>query len=114
MKKNTPAYLFKDLSRAEAVVLKAQYDVVAGKWPENFDEAILVLPSPNTMPDMLVYGIGLRDTKELEDMLSKIMAGEAVENKDKPLEFTYDELLNLDFRVVDATDTYKYNEKYDI
>ena len=94
--------------------LESQYDVLAGKWPENFDEAILVLPSPNTMPDMLVYGIGLRDTKELEDMLSKIMAGEAVENKDKPLDFTYDELLNLDFRVVNATDTYKYNEKYDI
>ena len=94
--------------------LESQYDVLAGKWPENFDEAIIVLPSPNTMPDMLVYGIGLRDTKELEDMLSKIMAGEAVEDKNKPLEFTYDELLNLDFRVVDATDTYKYNEKYDI
>ena len=94
--------------------LESQYDVLAGKWPESYDEAILVLPSPNSMPDMLVYGIGLRDTKELEDMLSKIMAGEAVENKDKPLEFTYDELLNLDFRVVDATDTYKYNEKYDI
>ena len=86
--------------------LESQYDVLAGKWPENFDEAIIVLPSPITMPDMLVYGIGLRDTKELEDMLSKIMAGEAVEDKNKPLEFTYDELLNLDFRVVDATDTY--------
>ena len=81
---------------------------------ENYDEAILVLPAANTMPDMLVYGIGLRDTKELENMLSKIMAGEAVENNNEPMEFTYEELLNLDLRVVDATDTYKYNEKYDI
>ena len=94
--------------------LEEQYRVLAGRWPESFDEAILVLPSANTMPDMLVYGIGLRDTKELENMIAKIMAGEAVENEGEPMDFTYDELLNLEFKVVDATDTYKYNEKYDI
>ena len=94
--------------------LHANYDVLAGRWPENFDEAILVLPEPNGMPDLLVYSLGLRDSKELESMLAKIMAGEAVENTNAPLEFTYDELLQLPLKVVDPTATYKYNAEYNI
>lgn len=94
--------------------LQEQYDVLAGRWPENYDEAILVLPEPNGMSDLLVYSLGLRDNKELEDMLSKIMAGEAVENTNEPLEFTYDELMQIPLKVVDASDTYKYNAEYDI
>ena len=94
--------------------LKSQYDVLAGRWPKEFNEVILVLPEANAMPDMLVYGLGLRDLDELEDMIAKIMEGEKVENKNKPLEFTYEELMNLELKLIDATDTYKYNKKYKI
>ena len=90
------------------------YDVLAGQWPSSYDEAILVLTEPHGITDMLVYSLGLRDSKELKDMISKIMDGQVVENSNKPLEFTYEDFLNLDFRVVNASDTYKYNSKYDI
>lgn len=95
-------------------VLEGQYDVLAGRWPKNYDEVILVLPEPNGMPDMLVYSLGLRDSNEMKDMLSKIMAGEAVEEPSKPLEFTYDELMKLPYKLVDASATYKYNETYGV
>lgn len=94
--------------------LKEQYDVLAGTWPSNYDEAIIVLPEPNGMPDLLVYSLGLRDNKELESMLAKVMAGEAVENSNEPLDFTYEELMNLPLKIVDASDTYKYNAEYGI
>ena len=94
--------------------LKSQYDVLAGKWPEKYDEVILVLPEANGMPDLLVYSLGLRDSKELEDMIAKIMKGEKVENKNQALEFTYEELMNMPLKLINATDTYKYNKKYDI
>ena len=94
--------------------IEKEYDVLAGRWPEAYNEMILVLPEPNGMSDMLVYGMGLRDDKEFIEMISKLMAGEKVENKNKPLEFTYDELLKLEYKLVDATDTYKYNETYNI
>ena len=94
--------------------VKKEYDMLAGRWPEKYNELILVLPEPNGMSDMLVYGIGLRDEKEFLDMISKLMAGEKVENKNKPLEFTYDELLNLEYKLIDPSDTYKYNETYNI
>lgn len=94
--------------------LQEQYDVLAGKWPENYDEAIIVLPEANGIPDLLVYSLGLRDHNELKDMLSKIMAGEAVEEPSEPLEFTYEDLMNISLKLVDPSDTYKYNADYNI
>ncbi len=94
--------------------LKTQYNVLAGNWPKAYNEVILVLPEANAMPDLLAYTLGLRDSEELENMISKIMQGEKVENKNKPLELTYEELMNLEFKLIDATDTYKYNKKYKI
>ena len=94
--------------------LEKQYDVLAGKWPEKYDEAIIVLSEPNGITDLLVYGLGLRDNDEFKDMLMDLMAGEKVEKKEKPLEFTYEDLMNIQLKVVDASDTYKYNSQYDI
>lgn len=95
-------------------MLEYQYDVLAGKWPEKYNEVILVLPEANGISDMLLYSLGLRDMDELEDMISKIMKGEKVENKNKPLEFTYDELMNTPLKLINATNTYKYNKKYNV
>lgn len=94
--------------------IEKQYDVLAGKWPENYDEAIIVLSEPNGITDLLVYGLGLRDNDEFKEMITDLMAGEKVEKKANPLEMTYDELMDIELKVVDATDTYKYNSKYDI
>lgn len=94
--------------------LERQYDVLAGKWPEAYDEAIIVLSEPNGITDLLVYSLGLRDSAELQSMLSDLMAGEAVENNDEPLEFTYEELMSVPLKVVEASATYKYNSEYNI
>ena len=94
--------------------LKQQYDVLAGEWPDAYDEAIIVLSEPNGITDLLVYSLGLRDNKELKNMISDLMAGETVENDNKPLEFTYDELMSIPLKVIDESATYKYNKEYDI
>ena len=94
--------------------LKEQYDVLAGTWPKNYNEMIIVLSEPNGISDLLVYSLGLRDNDELNDMVTKIMSGEKVDVNNKPLELTYDDLLNVDLRLIEAADTYKYNIKYDV
>lgn len=95
-------------------MIEGQYELIQGKWPEKYNEVILILPEKNSISDLLLYGLGLRDLDELEDMISKIINGEKVINDNKPLEFTYDELMNLEFKLVEASSTYKYNDKYDI
>jgi len=98
----------------DMAMLKSQYDTLAGKWPEKLDEVVLILPEANAISDMLLYSLGLRDGDELQDMIAKIMEGKKVENTNKPLEFTYEELMNIPLKLVDASDTYKYNKKYKI
>ena len=98
----------------DRATLESQYDVLAGRWPEKYNETILVLSEPNAMPDMLVYGLGLRDENELIDMMAKLMAGEKVEETSEALQFSYEDLMNLPLKLVDATATYKYNADYDI
>lgn len=94
--------------------LAAQYDILAGKWPENYNEVVLVLSEPNGITDMLVYSLGLRDFEELEDMMYKLMDGQKIEEDKNPLSFTYDDLLNIEYKLINASDIYKYNSKYDV
>ena len=89
--------------------LDEQYKVLEGRWPEKYNELVLVLPEENGMSDLLIYGMGIRDDQELLDMISTIMAGKPVENISEPLEFTYQELLELEYKLVDPSDIYKYN-----
>ena len=95
-------------------MLEEQYKLIKGKLPEKYDEVILILPEENKISDLLLYCLGLRDFDELEDMIAKMVDGKEVINKNKPLEFTYDELMGLEFKLLDATATYKYNSKYNI
>ena len=94
--------------------IENDYDVLAGRWPENYDEMMIVLSEPNSISDLLVYSLGLRDTEELTKMVTSIMSGESVDIKHDPLTFTYDDLLNVDLRLILPSDTYRYNEKYDV
>ena len=91
-----------------------QYDLLAGRWPEKYDELILVLSEPNSISDLLVYSLGLRDTSELKTIMNNVMAGEDSGVKNEALEFTYGELMDLDLRLIHASQIYRYNVKYDI
>ncbi len=94
--------------------IEKQYEVLAGKYPDNYDEAIIVLSSKNEISDLLVYSLGLRDNEELTEMVTNIMNGEGTDIHNDPLTFTYDDLMNVDLRVVMPSDLYKYNSKYGI
>jgi ABC-type lipoprotein export system ATPase subunit/ABC-type antimicrobial peptide transport system permease subunit len=93
---------------------KDQYDVLAGRWPENYNELVLVLSEPNSISDLLVYSLGLRDTGELRTIINNVMAGEESGVSNEAREFSYDELMNIDLRLIETTDVYRYNVKYDI
>ena len=95
-------------------MLNENFEVLAGRWPSNYDELIIVLTEKHTIADVLVYYLGLRDPKELSDMMNKMMAGEKFNINNEPYEFTYEELLNLDLRLIDNYSIYKYNSKYKI
>ena len=93
---------------------KDQYDVLAGRWPENFDEMIIVLSEPNSISDLLVYSLGLRDTSELKTIITNVLAGEEAGVENEPQEFTYSDLMNIDMRLILAPKVFKYNVQYNV
>lgn len=98
----------------DADLYKDQYDVKAGRWPENYKECVLVLISQGDISDFLQYTLGLRDGKELDDMVQKFIAEEAVETPENEGPYTYDEILGKKFKLVNSTDYYEYDEEYKV
>ncbi len=105
--------VFSELVDNQAMV-EEQYELLKGDWPKEYNEVIIILPKPNQISDMLLYGLGLRELDELEDMIADIIQQKEIVNDSKPLEYTYDDLMNLTFKLVDASSLYKYNSKYGI
>ena len=94
--------------------LDNQYKVLVGRWAENYDEAVINLGAEGAISDFLAYGLGLKDTKELDTLITKLMAGESSEEAHDPIAINYEDLLNLDLRVIVPSDLYKYNDKYGV
>lgn len=95
-------------------VLNEQYDVLKGKWPEKYDELLLVLPNKDSIPDLITYSLGFRDNKELTEMVQLIFRGESSNVKHESLKLTYDELLNKELKLILPSSLYKFNNKYDV
>ena len=92
-------------------LLDSQYDVVAGRWATAADECVLVLTQSGRISDYTLYGIGVLDPAELTEMVSSAMSGTAGETEiaEKDVDFTYDDALSLDFRVLSPADLYRRN-----
>ena len=85
-------------------LLKSQYAVLAGRLPEAMDEVVIMLNSRNELSDYTLYSIGLRDQSELKEQFEQLMRGVPIETEE--LEFSYDELLKMRFRMLLNTDVF--------
>ena len=90
-------------------VLDEQYDVLAGHWPENYNEVVLVVDKNNEVDDYTLYSLGLKDPEEVRTLFKKMMVGESYETE-KNISYTFDEILDTEFKLVMPTDMYKYND----
>ncbi len=84
----------------------SQYDVVAGNWPQNYNEVVLIVDENNKISDYTLYTLGIKDQKELEEKMDAIQNDEKIE-EDEQTSYTYDDLLNLSYKVLLNTDYYE-------
>ena len=87
-------------------LLHSQYNLVAGNWPTNYNEVVLIVNENNEISDYTLYALGLKDQKELEEKWNKVQNGETVEESEST-SYTYDELLDLSFKLVLNSDYYE-------
>lgn len=88
--------------------LNKQYDVVAGRMPEKYNEIVLAVDKNNQISDYTLYSLGLKDTKELEEMMKKAQAGEKIEPTAE-VSYSYDDILGLKFRLLCNTNYFSKN-----
>lgn len=91
-------------------LLKQQYEVVAGKWPKESTEAVLVLNKDGSIPDFTLYQLGYYDRKEYDRAMIKYReTGKLEMNTEKQKPFRYKDALKLSYSVISPGEIYSYN-----
>lgn len=78
--------------------LKSQYDILAGVWPEEYNEIVIIVDENNEISDYTLYALGLKNQREIQDVMTKVMNGEEIESDN--ISYDYTGLLNLSFKLV--------------
>ena len=86
--------------------LESKFDLLSGKWPENYNEVVLLVDKYNQVSDYTLYSIGLKSQDELEAKYNKIKEGKEVE-ADEVSEYTFDDFLNLEFKILPETEYFE-------
>ncbi len=90
------------------------YEVKAGRWPEDYNECVLVLSSDGSVSDYMLYTLGLRDYEEYEDLVEQAANGENIDDVEYLDTYSYDEVLGKTYKLVNASDYYEYDSEYEV
>lgn len=88
-------------------LLESQFDLVKGNWPTQYNEVVLILKEDGRIDDYTLYSLGLKNQDELKDKWKAVEKGEKIEETQESTSFTYDELLNLSFKLLLNSDYYQ-------
>ena len=88
-------------------LLSSQYDLVKGSWPKEYNEVVLLLKEDGRIDDYTLYSLGLKNQEELEEKWKAVENGETLDETEETTSYTYDELLNLSFKLILNSDYYE-------
>jgi hypothetical protein len=92
-------------------IFDENYELVAGAWPENPNECIVVLAENSMITDYAMYLLGLRDRTELDDYVKAFLNDEEIEVTQDSKTFTYDDILGVKMKWVTSADYYEYDSE---
>ena len=86
-------------------LMKEQYEVVSGRWPENYDEVVVAVDENNEISDVMLYALGLKTMDQILDDMDAAASGEGDTIEEQS--WSYDDILGLDFRIILNCDKYQ-------
>ena len=98
----------------EASLYEEQYEVKAGRWPENYQECVVVLTEDGSISDFMLYTLGLRDALELDEMIQEFIDEKPVETPEDYGTYSYEDVLGTSFKLVNPADCYQYDSQYQV
>ena len=87
------------------------YDVKAGRWPEKYNECVVVLTTGGKIPDTSLYNLGLKDPTELDELIKAYTENSSTRISEEPMTFRYKDFLGIGFKLISATEYYTYDKK---
>lgn len=99
---------------SDAKLFENQYDIKAGRMPNNYQECVLVLSLNGNISDFITYTLGLRDYEELDYMISQFLKEEEVDTPENIDSYSYKDILNITFKLIKNSDCYEYDPEYKI
>ncbi|MGN1305608.1 MAG: ATP-binding cassette domain-containing protein [Oscillospiraceae bacterium] len=90
-------------------MIKTQYDLVYGSWPQNYNDVVVILTSKNEIPDIVMYTLGFKDQENLPEIMNAAMTGEIIENYGDT-EWTFDEVMSKEYKLILPCEYYQKNE----
>ena len=94
----------------EPSLYEDQYDVKAGRWPDRYDEAVLVLNADGSVSDYALYLLGLLDDAELDNFIREYTKNHNIDLPEDYGTYNYEDFLGLSYKIITTSDLYAYDE----
>ena len=94
----------------EPSLYEDQYDVKAGRWPDRYDEAVLVLNADGSVSDYALYLLGLLDDAELDNFIREYTKNHNIDLPEDYGTYNYEDFLGLSYKIITTSDLYTYDE----
>jgi putative ABC transport system permease protein len=85
--------------------LGTQYEVVEGRMPAAWDEAVLIMDEHNEIPDIMLFALGLKGDAELDAIKQTLLTGETLDDAD--VSYAYAEIFALEYSIILPTDAFE-------
>ena len=80
-------------------IIKNQYDLVYGSWPENYNDVVVILSKRNEIPDVVMYTLGFKDQEKLPEIMNAAMTGGLIDDYGVT-DWTFDEVMSKDYKLI--------------
>ena len=98
----------------EPSLYEDQYDVKAGRWPESYNEAVLVLNSDGSISDYALYILGIEDDSVMMRFLQEYAKNKNTQAPTGYGTYPYDTFVGRKYKIVTSSDYYVYDEERQI
>lgn len=90
-------------------LIKKQYDMIYGSWPNDYNEIVLIVDENNELDDMALYSLGLKSKEEIDAMTKAAINGDKIDYESK--KWSYEEICDRNFRVILNSDCYTLDKE---